>query len=98
MDVLRDGCLVNAEACGDFALGVAAEIIEGQTFVLPSGEVLGHNLPHLAHLRANEKCAFLFSSLLVAVVSGHGGRDDGLKNGGITANLFETVVKPGHFS
>lgn len=89
---------MNAEAGGDFALGVAAEIVEDQAFVLPSGEVMGHNLSHLAHLRANEKCAFLFSSLLVAVVSGHGGGDDGLKNGGITANFFEAIIKPGHFS
>lgn len=53
--MLRDGRLMNAEAGGDFALGVAAEIVEDQAFVLPSGEVMGHNLSHLAHLRANEK-------------------------------------------
>ena len=98
LDMLGNGCLMDPNAGGDFALGIASKVVEGQAFILPGGERLNHRFSHLAHLRTNEARMLLLRSLLVAVVSGPGGGDDGRKNGGITANLFKTVVKPGHFS
>jgi len=96
--MLRYGCLVDPKTGGDFSLGMASEIIQGQAFVLPGGEISSHYLPHLAHFRADEARPLFLFFFFVAVVSGNVSGDNGLKNGGVVTNLLEAVVKPGHFS
>ena len=73
---------------GDFALAETLEIVEGQAFILPGGEVPGHYSPHLAHFRADKASVFLPCFFLVAVVAGGRSGKNRLKNGGILADFL----------